>query len=71
MNKNTIPKPGEIWEHYNGVNYEVVLITNLLSNNPNYPVEVVYRTCKIPNHLWSRPLDDWHRSMSLVKGTKL
>lgn len=59
------PKPGSAWRHRNGAVYEVLMITNCESTRDEYPPTVVYRG--IGNgKLWSRRLDDWHRSMTLV-----
>ena len=55
------PEPGQKWQHYNGAVYSVVLIANL-PDNPRYPETVVYRGENEKN--WSRPLSDWHRSMT-------
>ena len=58
------PKPGEVWRHHNGQEYEVLLITNEHTSRPaQYPVTVVYKNVRIGS-IWSRPLHDWHRSMT-------
>ena len=59
-------KAGQIWQHYNGIKYRVLLLTNTKSNNPKYEVTVVYENVEIETK-WSRPLDDWHRSMTLIE----
>lgn len=66
MYETQLRKPEEktIWRHYNGVVYEVVAIANEHSTRDVYPPTVVYRG---PNgRIWSRPLSDWHRSMTFV-----
>lgn len=58
-----IPKPGDCWTHYNGTPYQVLHVANL-PDNPRYPQMVVYQG---PNgQVWSRPLSDWHRSMTFT-----
>lgn len=56
------PLANTIWRHRNGNKYKVVAITNL-PDEPRYPKTVVYQG--FTNQLlWSRPVSDWHRSMS-------
>lgn len=51
------------WTHSNGNTYTVFLITNEHSENQErYPTTVVYIDCN--GTTWSRPLSDWHRSMT-------
>lgn len=57
------------WIHTNGQEYEVIGYTNTATTMPEkYPVTVIYsgRNGKI----WSRPLADWHRSMTPVPPSK-
>lgn len=54
------------WKHYNGNEYEVLMLTNELSTNPKYPVTVVYKNIHTGS-TWSKPFDDWHCSMTLTK----
>lgn len=61
--------PKSQWMHRNNIVYEVVGITNYNSDNPKYPPTVVYRGVQ-NKRLWSRPLNDWHRSMRLFKEVK-
>lgn len=62
------PAIGSLWQHYNGAEYEVILIANLHSQREEYPVTVVYRG--VSNQLvWSRPLSDWYRSMKSLGKT--
>lgn len=58
--------PGSVWQHRNGVYYEVVCITNL-PNEERYPMTVVYKSVSKNENIWSRRADDWHRSMMLVQ----
>jgi len=56
----------QYWKHYNGNEYEVLMLTNELSTNEQYPVTVVYKNIHTGS-TWSKPLSDWHRSMTLTK----
>lgn len=57
-----------IWNHTNGNEYTVLLITNEYSENQDkYPTTVVYQGKN--KRIWSRPLLDWHRSMTLKIGS--
>ena len=54
------------WRHSNGNIYAVLLITNEHSENQDrYPTTVVYRDYGYK--VWSRPLSDWHRSMTKME----
>ena len=54
------------WRHSNGNIYAVVLIANEYSENQDrYPTTVVYRGYN--GKTWSRPLSDWHRSMTKME----
>lgn len=60
-------KPGILsrWIHNNGNRYVVIGYANEATENPDkYPVTVIYMGEN--NLVWCRPLDDWHRSMSLI-----
>jgi len=59
------PKPNDIWMHSNGILYRVIMLTNMQSKKEKYPPTVVYETISNGN-VWSRPLSDWHRSMTFV-----
>lgn len=60
---------GTKWRHRNGIVYEVLLVANLASTRPEYPVTVVYQGQN--GNIWSRPLSDWHRSFVLVEENKI
>ena len=63
------PNVDSIWRHTNGGLYLVIAITNLASIRPQYPETVVY--INTVNHsLWSRPVSEWTRSMSLVSAAE-
>lgn len=54
------------WRHSNGNTYTVLIITNEHSENQDrYPTTVVYRDCDY--EVWSKPLSDWHRSMTKME----
>lgn len=58
------PVPYSLWRHRNGNEYVVLMLTNLGSTRTDkYPPTVVYRGVT-NGGLWSRRLDDWHRSMT-------
>lgn len=59
------PKPSTTWRHHNGNEYGVLLITNEGSQRPEYPPTVVYVN-KVSGKWYSRPVADWHRSMTEV-----
>ena len=54
------------WRHTNGNQYVVSAITNERSEDQRkYPTTVVYTG--LDGKVWSRPLADWHRSMTEIK----
>lgn len=54
------------WRHSNGNTYAVILIANENSESQDrYPTTVVYRG--YDGKTWSRPLSDWHRSMTKME----
>lgn len=54
-----------LWRHSSGRCYRVLMLTNQEADNPKYPVTVVYRGTN--GRVWSRPLSDWHRSMTFIE----
>lgn len=62
-----IPQPGERYKHHNGNEYEVIVVSNLDSRRPEYPVTVVYKGEN--GKVWSKPLADFKAKMSLVPTT--
>ena len=57
---------GQVWQHYNGIEYVVVMIANLESKDIiKYPVQIIYSNI-VTSSMWCRPLDDWHRSMTYM-----
>lgn len=64
------PAPYSVWRHRNGNEYVVILLTNCGSVRADkYPPTVVYRNAH-HGALYSRRLDDWHRSMTFVRMLK-
>jgi hypothetical protein len=57
-------QPGSRWQHTNGYSYEVLFLTNEHGTSSDYPIAVVYAGEN--GRKWSRPLTDWHRSMTRV-----
>ena len=56
-----------VWKHTNGNLYIVLVIANEKADESRiqqYPVTVVYGGEN--GNVWSRPLTEWHRSMSYV-----
>lgn len=58
---------GSHWLHYSGRTYTIILLANLESTNPRYPVTVVYQGEN--GNIWSRPASDWNRSMTKMPET--
>lgn len=59
------PAINSLWQHYNGIIYQVVVMTNHPTERQDkYPRTVVYVGPNGKFH--SRQLDDWHRSMTAV-----
>lgn len=57
-----------VWQHYNGQRYKVLLIAGQHSENlERYPITVVYQNIE-NKRIWTRPLNDWHRSMTKICG---
>jgi len=57
---------GSLWQHKVGGKYLVLNLTNVHAVHPGtYKVTVVYQD--EDGLIWSRPLSDWHRSMTRVR----
>lgn len=66
MNVQPPPPINSLWRHTNGNLYKVAVLTNMTSTRPEqYPPTVVYFNIDLDTW-WSRPLADWHRSMTQV-----
>lgn len=57
------PRVEDLWRHKNGNTYRVLFVTNLGKRSEEHPPQVVYAGAF--GNVWSRPLSDWHRSMTL------
>ncbi|WP_315740013.1 hypothetical protein [Bradyrhizobium sp. SZCCHNR1093] len=63
--QSTWPAIGSVWSHTNGNLYQVVTFTNIETGRQDkYPTTIIYRNVK-NTKLYSRPLMDWERSMTL------
>jgi 2-succinyl-5-enolpyruvyl-6-hydroxy-3-cyclohexene-1-carboxylate synthase len=62
-----LPELRSLWTHRNGNLYQVVIFTNVptagVPNKAGYEETVVYRNMANGTH-YSRPVSDWHRSMT-------
>lgn len=58
-------KIGQKYRHNNGNIYTVILLANVNSENPKYPLTVVYKNVN-NGTVWSRPASDWDRSFTLI-----
>lgn len=66
MNIENEPTIGSLWQHYNGVIYEVIYLANIdTTDSEKYPETVVYKG--VNGKIWTRPLKDWYRSFKQVK----
>lgn len=63
MTPLSIPTIGSVWQHMSGRRYTVLQISNM-PDTPRYPMTVIYRDTV--GAVWSRPVADWYRSMTLV-----
>lgn len=62
-------EPGSRWRHYNGNEYTVLVLTNEYTEHPEtYPITVIYQGAN--GRIWSRRLDDWHRSMTRIEAIR-
>ncbi len=58
---------GSVWLHTKGFRYKVLMLVNLQSENLiKFPPSVVYQR-EVDNTLWSRPIDNWFESMTLIE----
>lgn len=61
------PEVDTCWHHTNGNIYCVRSITNQGSTSTRYPETVVYEGTN--GKLWSRPVSEWHRSLTLLEAS--
>ena len=68
MEQMQLPEIGSVWTHDKTGNlYTVEMISNVGTTKPDdFPVTVIYRSFETDD-LWSRPVAEWHRSMSINK----
>jgi len=59
------PDKNSVWRHRNGIKYVVIELANTDSSNYKYVPTVVYKNIKTFS-VWSRPVEDWHRSFTRV-----
>lgn len=56
MEDKQYPKPGEIWQHYKGGQYEIVAMCN---HTDTYEVLVIYKSLSFGG-FHARPFNEWH-----------
>lgn len=62
-NSGIRPKIGSEWQHSkSGQVYKVEDFANVDGDRPKYPEHIIYRNVT-NGKLYTRRLDDWHRSM--------
>lgn len=65
----SLPLAGSAWRHHSGRAYTVLLLSNTEGDDPErFVPTVVYQG--EDGRVWSRPVSDWHRSMSLLAAPK-
>lgn len=62
--KNDIPKLQERYRHLNGNEYTVIMLANLDSARPEYPITIVYQGCD--GKVWAKDLNNFYKKMSRV-----
>lgn len=62
--KKSIPKLQERYRHLNGNEYTVVMLANLDSARPEYPITVVYQGGD--GKVWAKDLNNFNKKMSRV-----
>lgn len=61
------PKPGEIWYHYKGGQYEIVAMCNHTTTDE---VLVIYRSLSFGG-FHARPFHEWHETVLNKQGTEV
>lgn len=65
----SLPLAGSAWQHHSGRTYTVLTLSNTEGDDPErFVPTVVYQG--EDGRVWSRPVSDWHRSMSLLAAPK-
>ena len=62
---DSLPQTGDVWKHHNGIEYEVLLLTNQYSDRPEYPPTVSYQGAN--GKAWSKDLGNFLDSMTFVR----
>ena len=62
--KKVIPRLQERYLHQNGNEYTVVMLANLDSTRPEYPITVVYQGAN--GKIWAKDLDNFNKKMTRV-----
>lgn len=66
LDMKVMPEAGATWKHRNGLEYEVLMISNQYSDKPEYRATVVYRG---PNgKVWSKEFGNFIEKMTFVAG---
>jgi hypothetical protein len=60
-----MPCVGDTWKHHNGIEYEVVLVTNQYSDRPEYQTTVSFVGAN--GKAWSKTLGNFLRKMTFVR----
>jgi hypothetical protein len=63
MNYNPYPKPGEIWQHYKGGQYEIVAMCNHTDTDE---VLVIYKSLSFGG-FHARPYSEWYEPVDKDK----
>lgn len=62
--KKSIPKLQERYRHLNGNEYTVIMLANLDSARPEYPITIVYQGSD--GRVWAKDLNNFYKKMSRV-----
>jgi len=63
MNYNPYPKPGEIWQHYKGGQYQIIAMCNHTDTDE---VLVIYKSLSFGG-FHARPYSEWHEPVDKDK----
>jgi hypothetical protein len=61
---NKYPKPGEIWNHYKGGQYEIIAMCN---HTPTDEILVIYKSLSFGG-FHARPFSEWHDEVETTNG---
>lgn len=62
---DVLPSTGDTWRHHKGNEYEVLLLSNQYSQQPEYPPTVVYQGAN--GKVWSKSLVNFLKKMTFVR----